>query len=385
MFAEQNIILNTYKMQYLKILLLIMLTSTTTLSDAQTLNKNQSFTWGELPAIPDKFGFAGAFSGVAGGVLIVAGGANFPDGGAPWTGSKKVWTDKVFALDKTDGEWKLVGKLPEPMGYGVTVSIDGKLICVGGSNELGHSAKVYAISYHKGELQIEKLKDLPQPLANMSGALVKGKLYIAGGLAKPDAQEASNVFYEIDLAKGDKANWNMLETWPGEPRMLAVAGNCSGKFYLFSGTNLLKNAAGELERKYLTDAFCYEPEKGWKKLASLPNAVVAAPGPAYTKGKSLLVFGGDDGSLAKQAAGLKEKHPGFSDQILAFEVKTNQWSVVGKIYKEIKADAGVNPNGSIWPAVTSSLVIWNNLLVFPSGEVRPAIRTPRIITATIHK
>ncbi|WP_316785037.1 galactose oxidase [Pedobacter frigiditerrae] len=372
-------------MQYLKILLLIMLTSTITFSDAQTLNKNQSFTWGELPAIPDKFGFAGSFSGVTGGALIVAGGANFPDGGAPWTGSKKVWTDKVFALDKTDGEWKLVGKLPEPMGYGVAVSIDGKMICVGGSNELGHSAKVYAISYHKGELHIEKLRDLPQPLANMSGALVKGKLYIAGGLAKPDAQEAASVFYNIDLAKGNKATWNVLETWPGEPRMLAVAGSCSGKFYLFSGTNLFKNAAGELERKYLTDAFSYEPGKGWKKLTSLPKAVVAAPGPAYANGNSLLVFGGDDGSLAKQAAGLKEKHPGFSDQILAFNVKTKQWSVAGKIHKEIKADASSNPNGSIWPAVTSSLVMWNNLLVFPSGEVRPAIRTPRVITVTIHQ
>jgi N-acetylneuraminic acid mutarotase len=370
-------------MKYLKIILLIMLLSSTLLSNAQTQHENQAFTWGELPSIPDKFGFAGSFSGVAGGALILAGGANFPDGGAPWTGSKKVWSDKIFALDKTDGEWKLVGKLPEPMGYGVAVSKDGKLICVGGSNESGHSAKVYAISYHNGVLNIEKLKDLPQPLANMSGALVKGKLYIAGGLAKPDSQEADSVFYSIDLTKGNKASWIILETWPGAPRMLAVAGSCSGKFYLFSGTNLFKNAAGELERKYLKDAFSYEPGKGWEKLTDLPNSVVAAPGPAYANGNSLLVFGGDDGALAKQAAGLKDKHPGFSDQILAFDVKTNQWSVAGKIHKEIKPDAAANPNGSIWPAVTSSLVLWNGLLVFPSGEVRPAIRTPRVITATL--
>src|SRR5262245_23532811 len=36
-------------------------------------------TWTQLPPLPDREGFAGAFAGVTGGALIVAGGANFPD------------------------------------------------------------------------------------------------------------------------------------------------------------------------------------------------------------------------------------------------------------------------------------------------------------------
>src|ERR1051326_3509891 len=37
-----------------------------------------SLDWKELPALPDREGFATPFAGVSGGALIVAGGANFP-------------------------------------------------------------------------------------------------------------------------------------------------------------------------------------------------------------------------------------------------------------------------------------------------------------------
>jgi N-acetylneuraminic acid mutarotase len=60
------------------------------ITNAQEVYNGLTFSWGELPRIPDKFGFAGSFAGTANNALIVAGGANFPDGGAPWTGSKKV-------------------------------------------------------------------------------------------------------------------------------------------------------------------------------------------------------------------------------------------------------------------------------------------------------
>src|SRR5690606_27940299 len=90
-----------------------------------------SFNWKALADIPDSVGFAGSFAGVSNNALIVAGGANFPDGGAPWTGSKKVWHDKVFALDNPKGDWKEVGKLPSPLGYGVSITCEDGLILIG--------------------------------------------------------------------------------------------------------------------------------------------------------------------------------------------------------------------------------------------------------------
>src|SRR5690554_3196384 len=96
---------------------LIMISTT-----ACTQETNLSSNWSSLNPIPDSIGFAGSFGGISNGVLLVAGGANFPDGGAPWTGSKKVWHDRIFALENPDGDWKMVGALPNAMGYGVSVN-----------------------------------------------------------------------------------------------------------------------------------------------------------------------------------------------------------------------------------------------------------------------
>lgn len=368
-------------MQYFKSVLLFSFIFMTISSSAQVLNQTKLFEWGELPAVPDDFGFAGAFGGVANGALIVAGGANFPDGGAPWTGSKKVWSDKIYVLDHPKGKWEIAGKLPEPLGYGISITHGERLICIGGSNEVGHTAKVYAIADKNGQVNISQLADLPETLANSSGALIGDIVYVAGGLKNADSQSTSNAFWSLDLADPN-AKWQKLDTWPGTSRMLAVAGSSGNSFYLFSGTDLKLNAAGQAERVYLTDAYSYQPKAGWKKLKDLPKPVVAAAGPAYKSNTNkLLIFGGDDGKLAPKAAELEGRHPGFSDEILSFDIAKNEWCIADTILKNIKEDAVTNPNGSIWPAVTNTMVIWNGNLVFSMGEVRPAVRTPRVIIA----
>jgi N-acetylneuraminic acid mutarotase len=343
-----------------------------------------TFKWGQLAPIPDEHGFAGSFSGVSNGALIVAGGANFPDGGAPWTGSKKVWTDKVFALDKPTGKWKQVAKLEQPLGYGVSITYKNELLCIGGSNANGHLAYMFGINYYPetGKIEIEVWPDIPQPLANACGALIGHTLYLAGGLLTPHAKSAASVFWSIDLDH-PKAGWKKLETWPGPPRMLSVAGSLNGKFYLFSGTDL-EDKAGVAHRKYLTDAYAYTPDKYWKKLADLPRAVVAAAGPAVAYHKNqLLIFGGDDGKLADDAATLKEKHPGFSNDILSYNTTTNKWTSVGKIKTNKLPDAAENPNKTLWAPVTTTSVLWHGELVIPGGEVRPAVRTSKVLTVKI--
>src|SRR5690606_21130863 len=85
-------------------------------------------SWEQTTQVPDSVGFAGAYAGVSNGYLLVAGGANFPEGTRPWSGGKKQWNDKVYALSEKDGVWKEVGKLPRPMGYGVSVTWQDRLI-----------------------------------------------------------------------------------------------------------------------------------------------------------------------------------------------------------------------------------------------------------------
>lgn len=337
-----------------------------------------SFPWNSLPPIPDATGFAGSFAGTSNGALLVAGGANFPNGGAPWKpGSVKTWYDKVFVLEKPGGQWKEAGRLPMPLGYGVSATVADGLIIAGGSNEHGHTDGVWKLRWQGGTLQIDTLPSLPFPLANACGAVADHYLYIAGGLQAPDSTATELVFWQLDLDAPTDA-WRQLPHWPGPSRMLAVAGAAGHRFYLFSGTQLVEG-----KRHYLTDAYAYSPAEGWQILPHLPQPVVAAPSPAYTAADGkLLIFGGDDGVLAPKASELKEQHPGFSDAILYFNTKEARWHAGAKIGTRKEADAVANPNNSVWAPVTTTLVQWQGKIILPGGEVRPATRTPRVLVAT---
>ena len=89
---------------------------------------------------------AGPFVGTHNGALLVAGGANFP-GKLPWEGGTKVWHDTVFALEKPDGVWKVAGKLPRPLGYGVSATFGGRIWCVGGCDGTRHIASTVALGW----------------------------------------------------------------------------------------------------------------------------------------------------------------------------------------------------------------------------------------------
>ena len=330
------------------------------------------FKWEKLPSIPDSVGFAGSFAGISNGALLVAGGSNFPDGGKPWTGASKVYSDRIFVLDKPDGKWKEAGKLPRPLGYGVSVSWNGNLICLGGSNSQGSYADVFIIKYINGQIQFDKLPPMPGTLVNASGTLIGDIIYIAGGIKGPDSKTTENIFWSFDLSSNPATNkWKTLPAWPGPSRMLSVAGTQEGNFYLFSGVELIDG-----KRKYLSDAYCYSAIKGWKKIAPLPEPVAAAPSPATSSGQMhLLVFGGDDGTLAPKMAELKDKHPGFSVKIWDYNVVTDTWSALGKIPSFPKGNGHTN----LWSPVTTTAVAWNGSTVFPGGEVRPAKRTSNVL------
>jgi N-acetylneuraminic acid mutarotase len=336
------------------------------------------YHWDTLPAIPDSIGFAGSFAGVANNVLIVAGGSNFPDGGTPWNGGKKVWSDRVFVLEHPDGAWKEAGRLPRPLGYGASISTGKGLICIGGSNAAGHYSDVFLLTWQQGRIVITSLPSLPAPLANTCGAMADSCIYVAGGLRVPDATETTHDFFMLDLKDTAAMQWRSLPAWPGPSRMLSVAGALQHDFFLFSGATL-KNG----QREYLKDAYSYNIHTGWRKCADMPLATVAAPTPAWAcNNHALVVFGGDTGKDAAQAATLREHHPGFSDEILTYDLTKNSWVQTGKIYTRHDTAAGTNPDAGIWAPVTTAFVQWNGLLVFPGGEVRPGTRTPHVLTAT---
>lgn len=314
--------------------------------------------WTKFPSLPDKEGFAGPFAGISNGSLLVAGGANFPDK-KPWEGGKKVWYDSVFVLENPSGKWKIAGKLARPLGYGISVTHGNGVVCVGGSDADRHYADAFRLECKDGKLITTALPSLPQPLANACGAMVGDFLYVAGGQERPDSKSALKSAWMIDLSMATP-KWKIIDACPGDGRILAIAAGFNDAFWVAGGTNLVAGNSGTVERRYLKDAYRYDPGKGWKRIADLPHPVVAAPSPAPTDATGFYLLGGDDGS---QVGTVPSEHRGFTKQVVRYDLKAEKWVHSG----EIPA-----------PRVTVPCVPWNDAWVVPSGETRPGIRSPEV-------
>lgn len=314
--------------------------------------------WKRLPDVPDARGFAGSFAGVSGGALIVAGGTHFIDK-MPWEGGTKLWYDTVYALDKPDGEWRLLGKLPRPNGYGVSITTAEGLVILGGGNATEHFSDVFVLGQGK------KLPALPKPCAFMGGCLQDGVIYIAGGIETPTATAAMGTFWSLDLKQPD-AKWQELPPCPGKPRMLACMAAADGAIHLFSGAALSAGPDGKPVREWLKDAWRFTAGNGWERLPDMPRVAVAAPNPAPVVNSNIVIIGGDDGVLVNFEP--KAKHPGFPRSILLFDVKTQAWSETGEVPFSL---------------VTTNAVLWRDLVVVPGGEARPGVRSPQVWAAPL--
>lgn len=384
------------------LLLILLMCAQQGLSQSYTKEKLE---WSELPKLPSllgqsqQAGLAGAFSGAHRDALIIAGGANFPDT-TPWEGGTKQWWDNIYILEKTtegDYQWHTHPqyRLPIPLAYGVAVSTEEGVLCIGGNNQNLVSNRVFLIQWNpeSKQVHVKEKPPMPHPLAMMAGAKVNNQVYIAGGQTTNEQAKATNTFLSLNL---EDFSWQTLPAWPGPPRIVPIAASQSDGsnncFYLFSG----RNAAPGQQTQILSDAYRYNPiEKRWKKLSdiSLEENISVMAGTAIASGANhILVFGGDEGKLFQEleeldreisrvedtlqaASFIQQKqdiltnHPGFSKRILAYHTVTDTWNSIGEL-----------PTGS---QVTTNAVRWEGDIVIPSGEIRPGIRTPQIWQANI--
>lgn len=314
--------------------------------------------WQSLAPLPDALGLAGAFAGVSGGELLVAGGANFPRG-LPWEGGTKIWHDTVYQLGSPQGQWRVAGKLPRPLGYGISVTTPQGLVCIGGSDATRHYPGAFRLFADTTGVRVEPLPSLPGPLANAAGALVGESILVCGGSAEPGERTASNRLLALDLRRPN-AGWQALTPLPAAPRFLAVAAADAGDFFLFGGVALVQRD-GKPVRDYLRDAWRYRTGSGWERLPDLPRPIAAAPSPAPVMGDEILLLPGDDGSLAGFQP--PARHPGFSRRLLAYNRRTQIWREAGK---------------APFAHVTTPCVPWRGQHIIPSGEIRPGVRSPAI-------
>jgi N-acetylneuraminate epimerase len=315
--------------------------------------------WKQLPSLPNAEGFASAFTGVSHDALLVAGGANFPRK-RPWEGGTKSWYDTVFVLSSPNGAWHEAGKLPQPTAYGVSITTDGGVVCLGGGNAVEQLRNAYVLTWDGQRLRRRDLPSLPEPVAFGSGAAVGKKIYLFGGITRPDATDASANFWTLDL-RGAHPAWAKLPPCPGPARMLAQMGAVGRVIYICGGVELHAGADGKAVRAYLADNYAFEVGKGWRRLADLPHAVAAAPSPmAVTATGKLLVVSGDDGTRAQLTG---PKHPGFLHEVLIYDPQVDVWTK--------------GPDAPISRA-TAPTTVWHGDWIVVSGERKPGYRSPEI-------
>ncbi|MCU0457777.1 MAG: sodium/solute symporter [Bacteroidales bacterium] len=359
--------------------------------------------FGELPALDDgklNPGVAGAFSGIIDQYLVIAGGANFPDK-RPWEGGIKRFHDEIY-ICSTDGaknEWKVYkDAFTRELAYGISVTLPDGILCIGGTDAERTYANVFLMKFDGIGFTFEEWPSLPVPLSNMAGAYIDGRIYIAGGVEDAVYPSSTSSFFMLDTGNRSKG-WVALPTWPGPPRAYAVAAGQSDGFdrclYLFSGRNISPGKPWEV----LNDGYVYNPRLStWKKLDDSGGPVfpVMAGSAVPVGANHIMLVGGTDGILALQQRELErisadletrnntgiftdsindlksrvllmqENHPGFSREILLYHTITN--TVINK------GEAPYNI------PVTTNIIKAGNSFIITSGEVRPGVRTPDLIS-----
>lgn len=345
-----------------RILLLILFL----IGTSQATQLHAEVDWQSLPDLPDPRGVAGPFVGVHNDALIVAGGANFA---RPVWDSPKAWHDTIYVLVKTPSgpTWKSGGTLPRKIAYGASVSTPDGVLCIGGNDSQATFQSVFMLRWNAANQTVETvdMPELPHPLAYAQAAVSRNTVYLACGQTASDIDSATNHLYSLDLSQ-DQPTWQHVGDIPGPKRAfhLTVAqhNGFDDCIYVISG-----RGAEDGTIRFLKDVWEFNTRtQTFRQRAAVPRCVMAAA--AIDVGQShIWVTGGDDGSLFDQTDLLKDDHPGFIREMLAYHTITDTWSTVGS-----------TPSNQ----VTTTAVWWNDSIVIASGEVRPRVRTPAIWSVT---
>ncbi len=325
--------------------------------------------WSELPPLPNPLGVAGPFAGTHGDVLIVAGGANFPQ---PVWENAKVWHDQIHVLaPSADGfQWLNGGQLPRASAYGASVSTPDGLVCIGGNDASRTFDDVFLLHWDDANQRIQTTSypSLPESCAFGAATLIDEVIYMAGGQRGSSLETAMTNFWSLDLSTRDdpeKFRWQTLPAWPSPSRAFNLTVHQHNGFedcvYILSGRR--QDGPNATDTQFLTDVWEYSPAMNrWRRRADVPRCVMAGTG--IGSGQShILVLGGADGSLFFQSDELKDEHPGFPRQALAYHTITDTWIQAGSV-----------PSNQVTTVATE----WKGAIVIPSGEVRPRVRSPQV-------
>jgi N-acetylneuraminate epimerase len=350
----------------------------------------------ELPADSgqqNSLGIAGPVTGIHKGVLFIAGGANFPDA-MPWQGGKKKYYKNIFAYILKNRKLVPLKKsftLPLHIAYPACCNTPKGVLYAGGENENGISDKVWLMMWDDKtkEIIFKTLPSLPFPVSNAAATLIGNTVYLAGG---ETVANTSTQFLCLDLSN-ISAGWKKLADIP-QPvshTVITAAVNKTGdKIYLCGGRKKNSNGVSTL----YNNVFEYDvAANSWEEKKTMPYALSAGTG-IMVNANNIILFGGDKGivfnktetlisainaetdAVKKQALiekknKLQSEHPGFSKEVLQYNIKKDTWEIIDTIPFDTP--------------VTTTAVKWKSGVIIPSGEIKAGVRSPKILAVKIQQ
>lgn len=350
----------------------------------------------ELPAVSGQkiaLGVAGPVTGIYKDKLFVGGGANFPIA-MPWQGGVKKYHATIHIFSAKHGKLKLLAKsfsLPHPVAYAASCNTPTGILYAGGESEKGMSDKVLMMMWDNKteEVLFKTLPALPFPVSNAAVILIDNTVYLAGG---ETAINTSSQLLSLDL-NNTIVGWKKLTDMPqpiSHTVMTAAINKAGDKIYLCGGRKKNSNGVSTL----YNNVFVYDiTANRWEEQQAMPYALSAGTG-IMINADNIMLFGGDNGTtfhkvetliaainteqdetkkqdLILQKNKLQSEHPGFSKEVLLYNIQNDKWEIIGNIPFDTP--------------VTTSAVTWKSRIIIPSGEIRAGVRSPKILEVKIKK
>ena len=186
-------------------------------------------------------GLSAVYAGVVENNIIFMGGCNFPEIPAVDGGAKRYYNAIYSAPIPTENDtllmWKKIGEIDDASAYGVSISMLGGVVCIGGltSKESLSTANIIMLD-DSMNVMLNPLPDLPVTMDNMGGAALDTMVIVAGG--NIDGVPSNRVFL-LDFTNLQQ-EWIELPSFPGNPRVQPVCAVMTteeeGKsFYIWGG------------------------------------------------------------------------------------------------------------------------------------------------------
>jgi N-acetylneuraminic acid mutarotase len=239
------------------------------------------------------------------------------------------------------------------------------------------------------EIHFSELPSLPEPVSNAAITLTGNTVYLAGG---ENSRQTTAQFLSLNLSN-IKAGWIKLADIPhpvSHTVLTAVTGTTGNRIYLSGGRKKNNNGISDL----FSEVFAYDiAANTWDQKKSLPYPLSAGTG-LFHNSNSFLLFGGDKGTVFHQAEtliaaintekdtmkkngmirekiNLQSSHPGFSREVLRYDLNNDTWMAAGTIPYETP--------------VTTTAVETSKGIIIPSGEIRAGVRSPKILKLLIRR